>query len=334
VTHTFVIRGLEEHAVGMKTLADAFALRNRIVEMLERADLEENPDQRQRQLTFVVGGGGFSGVETAGEIEDFIRRLRKRFYPRIAPEEIRLFLVETNETLLPEADRRMGRYAAKRLRERGYEILLGTPISEVRPEEVVVGEGRVIPAGTLIWTGGVRPSPLVRASSVEVDRAGRAVTAPTMETSRSGVFALGDCAAIPDLDDPKRRAQPPTAQHAVREAAQLARNIVARIDGRSMAPFRYSTLGMLASIGHRTGVGTVMGLRVRGFLAWLVWRGYYWWRLPGINRKVHVGLDWLLTAAFGADPVQLKVDQAGMAATASRPRRTTASRASRRKASG
>jgi NADH dehydrogenase len=167
---------------------------------------------------------------------------------------------------------------------------------------------------------------------VEVDHAGRALTQPTMETSRPGVFALGDCASIPNLDDPQQRPHPPTAQHAVREAAQLARNIVARIDGGRMAPFRYASQGMLASIGHRTGVGTVMGLRVRGFLAWLLWRGFYWWRVPGLNRKVHVALDWILTALFGTDPVQLKVDGGG-AIAASGPRRSR-SRRRARKASG
>jgi NADH:ubiquinone reductase (H+-translocating) len=307
-TSTFDIPGLEEHAVGMKTLADAFSLRNRIIEMLERADLEEDPDERQRQLTFLVGGAGFSGVETAGEIEDFLRRVRARFYPRIGDDELHLYLVEMQDSVLPEMGGPMGRFAKRQLRKRGYEILLGTPIKEVTPDCVTAGDGRQIRAGTVIWTGGVRPSPLVASSGVEVDRAGRAVTAPTLETSHPGVFALGDCAAVPNLDDPQRRPHPPTAQHAVRQASQLARNVVARVDGGRMAPFRYTSLGMLASIGRATGVGTVLGLRVRGLIAWVLWRGYYWWRVPGINRKVRVALEWTLTALFGTDPVQLKVE--------------------------
>lgn len=331
VTSTFGIPGLEEHAVGMKTLADAFGLRNRIIEMLERAELEDEPEERRRQLTFVVGGAGFSGVETAGEVEDFIRRVRGRFYPKIAEDEIRLYLVELKDAVLPEVGGPMGRYAKRELRKRGYEVLLRTPIKEVLANGVVVGDGRLIPTRTLIWTGGVRPSPIVADSGVEVDNAGRAVTSVTMQTSRPGVFALGDCASIPDLDDPQRRPHPPTAQHALRQADRLAKNVAARIDGRRMGPFRYSTIGTLASIGNRTGVGTIMGIRVKGLIAWFLWRAYYWWRVPGINRKVHVALDWLLTALFGTDPVQLKVDDASSPLSASGTRRPAAGRATRRR---
>jgi NADH:ubiquinone reductase (H+-translocating) len=320
-TSTFGIPGLDEHAAGMKTLADAFALRNRMIEMLERADLEEDPKERQRQLTFLVGGAGFSGVETAGEIEDFLRRVRERFYPRIGDDELHLYLVEMQDSVLPEMGGPMGRFAKRQLRGRGYEILLGTPIREVTPECVTVGDGRQIRAGTVIWTGGVRPAPLVASSGVEVDEAGRAVTAPTMETSHPGVFALGDCAAVPNLDDPQRRPHPATAQHALRQASRLARNIVARVDGRRMAPFRYRSLGTLASIGRATGVGTIFGVRVRGFVAWAMWRGYYWWRMPGINRKVRVALEWALTGLFGADPVQLKVEDPDSALSPSGRRR-------------
>ena len=311
ITHTFGIPGLEEHAMGMKTLADAFSLRNRIIEMLERADLEEDPLRRQAQLTFVVGGAGSSGVETVGEIEEFIRRVRRRFYPRIGASEPRVHLVELGDAVLREMTPQMGSYAARRLAERGIEIHLNTPLREVHADGVVVGDGearRELPTRTLVWTGGVRPAPVVAECGVEVDHAGRAITRPTMETTRDGVFAIGDCAAIPDGTDPGGGAFAGTAQNAVREARQLARNIVARIDGGEMSAFHYRPLGTLASIGHRTGVGTVLGVRVHGWIAWFMWRGYYWSRLPGVNRKVRVALDWLLTAIFGADPVQLKVE--------------------------
>jgi NADH:quinone reductase (non-electrogenic) len=162
----------------------------------------------------------------------------------------------------------------------------------------------------VIWTGGVRPAPVVAQSGVQVDHAGRAVTKPTMETSREGVFAIGDCAAIPDVADPEGHLYAATAQNAVREARQLARNVLSRIDGGQPQPFRYRPLGTLASLGHHTGVGEVFGISVRGWIAWFLWRGYYWSRVPGFNRKVRVGLDWLLTAIFGADPVQLKVEDA------------------------
>jgi NADH dehydrogenase len=311
-TATFGIEGIDEYAVGMKTLADAFALRNRIIEMLERADLEENPDERAAELTFVVGGAGFSGVETAGEIEDFIRRVRRRFYPKIRLDEVRTHLVELKDRVLPEMPAEMGEYAARTLRERGYRIHLETPIREVREGGVVIGDGEFIPSRTVIWTGGVQPSPMVGESGIEVDRAGRAVVQPTMETNRHGVWAIGDCARIPDADTDSAF-HAPTAQNAVREAKQLARNVMASIDGRTqeIRPFRYEVIGTLASIGHRTGVGVVFGIRVRGWIAWFMWRGYYWTRVPGIGGKARVGMDWFVHALFGSDPVQLKVDYPG-----------------------
>ncbi|MBA2263844.1 MAG: NAD(P)/FAD-dependent oxidoreductase [Chloroflexi bacterium] len=312
-TATFGIKGIHEYAVGMKTLADAFALRNRIIEMLERAELENDPEAREAQLTFVVGGAGFSGVETAGEIEDFVRRVRRRYYPKIDAQEVRGHIIELKDRVLPEMPVEMGEYAAKKLRQRGYEIHLGTPVKEVRENGVVIGDGRFIPSRTVIWTGGVQPSPVVRESGIEADRAGRAVVKPTMQTSRSGVWAIGDCALIPKAEE-EGAFHAPTAQNAVREAKRLARNIVASIDGRShdVQPFRYQVIGTLASIGHRTGVGVVFGIRVRGWIAWFMWRGYYWSRVPGIGGKARVALDWLLTSLFGSDPVQLKVDYPGV----------------------
>ena len=311
-TATFGIKGITEYAVGMKTLADAFALRNRIIEMLERADLEQDADARRSLLTFIVGGAGFSGVETAGEIEDFVRRVRRRFYPKVRAEEIELHVVELKETVLPEQEPAMGRYAERKLRQRGFKLHLGTALTEVREDGVVIGEGEFIPSRTVVWTGGVQPAPVVRESGVETDKAGRAVVAATMATSREGVWAIGDCARIPNAER-EGEFHAPTAQNAVREAKRLARNILATIDGRpsEVEPFRYRVIGTLASIGHHTGVGKVFGISVRGWIAWFMWRGYYWSRVPGIGGKARVGLDWFLNALFGSDPVQLKVEYAG-----------------------
>ena len=311
-TATFGISGINEFAVGMKTLADAFALRNRIIEMLERAELESDPAQRRAQLTFVVGGAGFSGVETAGEVEDFVRRVRRRFYPKIQQSELRFHIVELKDHVLPEMPVDMGEYAARKLRDRGYEIHLGTPMKEVREDGVVIGDGEFVPSRTVIWTGGVQPSPVVRESGISTDKAGRALVHPTMETSREGVWAIGDCAMIPKVGE-EGAFHAPTAQNAVREAKRLARNIVAKVDGRAgdVRPFEYRVIGTLASIGHHTGVGVVFGIKVRGWLAWFMWRGYYWSRVPGLGGKARVGLDWFANALFGADPVQLKVDYPG-----------------------
>jgi NADH dehydrogenase len=311
-TATFGIKGIGEYAVGMKTLADAFALRNRIIEVLERADLEDDVAERAAELTFIVGGAGFSGVETAGEIQDFVRRVRRRYYHRIKPAEAAFHIVELKDRVLPEMSADMGEYATRILRRRGFEIHLGTPLKEVREDGVVLGGDEFIPSRTVIWTGGVQPAPVVRESGINVDRAGRAIVAPTMETSRAGVWAIGDCALIPNAEEDGAH-HAPTAQNAVREAKRLARNIMAGIDHHPerVEPFRYRTIGTLASIGHRTGVGVVFGIRVRGWLAWFMWRGYYWSRVPGIGGKARVALDWFLTALFGSDPVQLKVDYPG-----------------------
>jgi NADH dehydrogenase len=308
ITHTFGIPGIEEYAVGMKTLADAFSLRNRLIEMLERAELEDDAKQRQADLTFVIGGGGSSGVETAGEVEDFVRRVRRRYYPKIGEKEVLYYLVELKDRLLPELPAEMGAFAQRRFARRGFEVRLATAIREVHEEEVVIGDGEVIPTRTVIWTGGVRPAPVVVKAGVEIDHAGRVITRPTMETSRSTAFAIGDCAVIPNVEDVEGRPFAPTAQNAVREATRLASNVVARIDGHPLQEFRYRTLGTLASLGAHTGVGIVFGVKVRGWIAWFMWRGYYWSRVPGVNRKVRIALDWALTALFGADSVQLKVE--------------------------
>ena len=328
-TATFGIKGITEYAVGMKTLADAFALRNRIIEMLERADLEQDREQRRGMLTFVIGGAGFSGVETAGEVEDFVRRVRRRYYPKIADAEVEVHVVELKDRVLPEQEPAMGEYAERKMRQRGFVLHLGTALKEVREDGVVIGEDEFIPSRTVVWTGGVQPAPIVREAGVEVDRAGRAVVDATMATSRDGVWAIGDCARIPNAER-EGEFHAPTAQNAVREAKRLARNIIATIDRRpaDVRPFRYAVIGTLASIGHHTGVGKVFGIGVRGWIAWFMWRGYYWSRVPGIGGKARVALDWLLNAIFGSDPVQLKVEYPGHPAalgpsgTRRAPRRT------------
>jgi NADH dehydrogenase len=247
--------------------------------------------------------------------------VRRRYYPSIPDEEMSFYLVEMKDAVLPEMTPEMGQYARRRLERRGYQVRLGTPLREVREDAAVIGDGEVIPTRTVVWTGGVRPSPLVADSGIEVDRAGRAVAVATMETSRPGVFAIGDCASIANPDDPEGRPYVPNAQNAVREAKTLARNVIARIDGGPMHPFRYRMIGSLASIGSATGVGVVYGIQVRGFIAWVMWRGYYWLQVPRVNRKVRVLLDWGLTALFGIDPVQLKVEEAQSALGSSGRRR-------------
>ena len=312
-TATFGIRGITEYAVGMKTLADAFALRNRIIEVLERADLEEDPAERAAELTFVVGGAGFSGVETAGEIEDFIRRVRRRFYPKIRPDEIRCHIVELNERVLAEMPPEMGEYAARKLRARGYEIHLGTPIREVREGGVVIGDGEFIPARTVVWTGGVRPSPVVRDSGIEVDKGGRAVVQaddgdePAGRVGHRRLRADPGCrrgGRLPRADRAERgpRGEAPRAQRrrldrrprAGDPAVPLPRHRHAG-EHRSSHRGRRRVRHPGARVGSRGSCGAATTGR----------------RVPGIGGKARVGLDWFVHAIFGSDPVQLKVDYPG-----------------------
>ncbi|MGA3007180.1 MAG: NAD(P)/FAD-dependent oxidoreductase, partial [Opitutaceae bacterium] len=299
VTNFFGLPGLAEQAVCMKTLRDAVDLRNRLIAHLEEADTECAKADREPLLTFVVAGGGFAGVETIGSLNDFLHEALP-YYPNLNPKMLRLVLVHPGEYVLPELGPELGRYASDQLRARGVEIRPNSKVASATPREVVLNDGTRILSCTLVWTAGTSPNPVLNLIDLPKERGRIKVEATLAVPGHPGVWAVGDCALIPDVKK-DGRFHPPTAQHASREGRVLARNITATARGGALVPFRFTTLGLLASIGHRTGVARILGLNFSGFVAWWLWRSIYLSKLPGAEKKIRVALEWTLDLFFKKD---------------------------------
>jgi NADH:ubiquinone reductase (H+-translocating) len=300
--------GLRRRALGMKTIYDALLLRNWLIGILERAEIEDDADHRRALLTFVVSGGGFSGVETVGAINDFLRDIAPH-YRRVSAESVSLVLVASGENLLPEFEPALGRYAESKLREAGIDVRLHTRVANFDGRLVSLhaaddsGELSALSTRTLIWTAGITPSPLIESLPLPKER-GRIVVTDTMALpGHEGVWACGDCAAIPD---PTGKPYPTTAQHAIRQGTRVGRNIeaVVRAHPHKVRPFRYKMLGQLVAIGRQRGVASILGLRFSGFFAWFLWRAAYLIKLPSAMKKVRVMLEWTLDLCFARDTVQ------------------------------
>src|SRR5277367_6577652 len=297
-TNFFGLPGVQGIALTIKTLDDAVGLRNRLITHLEEANSECAAGERQPLLTFVVVGAGFAGVETLGGINDFLRQAI-RFYPNLTPEFVRTILVSSDEFILPELGDKLGAYAQRKLAARGVEIITRTRVTAVRGGLVELSDGRTIPATTLIWAAGNAPNPLVTALPTPKS-GGRILVNEHLEVQGfPGVWALGDCASIPDRKT--GGFYPPTAQHAIREGRCVARNVAADIVGGRKRSFSFSTLGRLAAIGRRTGVANIFGFNFSGFLAWWLWRTIYLFKLPRLEKKMRVALDWTLDLCFAKD---------------------------------
>ncbi len=297
-TNFFGLPGVQDAALTMKTLDDAIELRNRLITHLEEANSECAAGERQPLLTFVVVGAGFAGVETLGGIHDFVRAAI-RFYPNLTPELVRTSLISSEEFILPELANKLGTYAQRKLAARGVEIITRTRVTAVRDSMVELSDGRTIPATTLIWAAGNATNPLVADLPVPKS-SGRILVNEFLEVDGfPGVWALGDCASIPDRKT--GGFHPPTAQHAIREARCAARNVAADIVGGKRKAFGFSTLGRLAAIGRRSGVANVFGLNFSGFLAWWLWRTIYLFKIPRLEKKMRVALDWTLDLCFAKD---------------------------------
>jgi NADH dehydrogenase len=302
VTAFHGLPGVEARAFTMKSLGDAIALRNRLIECLEEAD-PECCRAKMPLLTFVVAGGGFAGVETVAAMNDFVRAAL-RYYPNLTEGQLRVVLVHNGPFLLPELGERLGTYAQRKLTERHVEIRVGSRIAGMSEDGVRLADGTLIPARTLVWTAGTAPNPLLETLPCRKER-GRVVADPFLEVPGwPGVWALGDCAVV--ADPRTGQPYPPTAQHALRQGRIVAENILATIRGAPRKPFVFETIGLLASIGHRTGVARIMGVNFSGFVAWWLWRTIYLAKLPRIEKKVRVALDWLLDVVFSKDLVQLR----------------------------
>jgi NADH:ubiquinone reductase (H+-translocating) len=301
-TH-FFDDSVRANALQMKTLGDAIFLRNRMIGLLEAAHVEEDQAARRRMLTFVVAGGGFSGVETVGAMNDFLREALK-FYPQLDPSLLHIHLIHAEDVLLPQYDNRLGRYAANRLRDAGIDVHLKTKILTYDGATVKSDSAEPIETATLIWTTGVVPPPLIQSLPMKKDH-GRVVVNPTMESPEfPSVWVVGDCAHIPGPDG---KPYPSTAQHAIRQGHVLAKNIEAAVTNRpqNKKPFIYRTLGQLAAIGHHRGVAQILGINFSGFIAWWLWRSTYLYKLPGLEKKIRVALNWSLDLFFARDLVQL-----------------------------
>jgi NADH dehydrogenase len=298
VTRVLPVPGLREHGLGFKDLADAIALRNRVLEQLERASIR--PEVAE-ELGFVFVGAGYAGVEALGELNDFAHDAL-RFYPPLRGAPQRWVLVDAAPKILPEIPRRLGEYAARQLQARGVEIHVATTLESYDGREAVLSNGVRVPARTLVWTAGVRPSPLLAELALPLDERGRVLVDTTLRVEgRENVWALGDCAAVVNTRAPGTF-DPPTCQHALRQARCLARNLHAR-----PRPYGYRMLGQVATLGRHKGIAEIPGLRLRGFLGWWVARTYHLYQLPLFSRKLRVVLDWTIALFFRRDVVELSV---------------------------
>jgi NADH dehydrogenase len=303
-TNFFNMDGVRDWSVTMKSLSDAALLRNRMVALLEEASLQSDEAARRQLLTFVTAGGGFSGTETTGAVNDFVRETM-RYYPQLSEDLIRVVVVHPGNFILPELGEELGRYAERKLRERKVEVIKGARVANYDGVVVTLSDGTSIPTATLIWTAGVKPSPVISSLPCQKERGRLMVNEDMSVPGVSGLWAAGDCAAIPDVKSGTGKFYPPTAQHALREGVTVAKNIEAAILGGPLKPFRFKMLGQLASIGHHTGVAMVFGIKFSGFIAWSFWRSVYLMKLPRLAKKLRVMASWTLDIFFGQEIEQM-----------------------------
>jgi NADH dehydrogenase len=303
-----LVPGLALHAMPLKLVGDAMAVRNRVLQRVARIELESDPVARQRLGHFIVIGGGFSGVEVAGSVADFLHGAR-RYYPRVQPHELKVTLLQDAGRLLLELPQPLGEAAAKSLAGRGVDVRLMARAAKVEAEGVTLTSGDFVPGATVVCTIGTRPNPLVERLPLPQQR-GRLETGPDMQVAGVGnVWAIGDCALVPNADG--GAFSPPTAQFAVAQAKALARNITATIAGRPTRPFAHRSRGMMATTGHLKGVAQVFGWRVAGLPAWLLWRAYYLLLMPTLGRKLRIWVEWSWGMFFAADITHLRFTRTG-----------------------
>jgi NADH:ubiquinone reductase (H+-translocating) len=299
IVRSLPIPGLTEHALGFKSLADAIHLRNHVLGRLEAAAADPSPAHRQRELTFVFVGAGYAGVEALAELSDLVRDAL-RYYPVLRDAPQRWVLVDAAPKILPEIPTRLGDYAAELLSRRGVDIRTETTLEEVEPHAARLSDGEEILTSTVVWTAGVRANPLLAELGLPVEERGRVPVDPTLRVSpMNRVWSLGDCAAVPNLATPGR-VDPPTSQHALRQARRLAKNLKGDV-----RPYRYRMLGEVATLGRYKGIANVLGVRLRGFLGWWVTRTYHLYQLPLFSRKLRVVTDWTVALFFRRDIAQL-----------------------------
>jgi NADH dehydrogenase len=303
ISRTFPIPGLAEHGLGFNTLADAIHLRNHVLRRLEAAAAAPSAGHRRRELTFVFVGAGYAGVEALGELSDLVRDAL-RYYDGLREEPQRWVLVDIAPRILPEVTPSLADYAATQLRRRGVEIRTETTLERLEPHAAFLSDGERILTSTLVWTAGVRPNPAVAMLGLPLDETGRIQVDETLRVEgHDHVHALGDCASVPNQATPGRR-DPPTSQHALRQARRLVKNVTG-----TPQPYRYRTLGQVATLGRYRGIAEVLGLRVRGFPGWFLTRTYHLYQLPLLSRKLRVVTDWTVALFFRRDIAELSMLQ-------------------------
>ena len=294
---------IEKHAFTLKSLSDATLLRNHLMAALEQANEETDGVARRSFLTVMVVGAGYTGVEAAGAIRDMMKEAA-RAYDRIRPDEIRVLLADMAEEILPTIDPSLAKYAIRQLQKRGIEMRLGQKIKAIDERSVTLSKGEFVPTRTVLWAAGVIPSPLTRSLDCQKDKKGAILAEPTMQVKgRDGVWAMGDCASIPNLLE-EGRPYMGTAQNAEREAKKLAHNIMATLHGRKPEPFLFRTLGEFVNLGHHTAVAQIKFLKFSGILAWLMWRTTYLIKIPHWSRKFRVVTGWTSDMLFGRTAVE------------------------------
>jgi NADH dehydrogenase len=292
------VPGLADHGLSFKSLPDAINLRNHVLRQLEAADAEQDEAARRAHLSFVFVGAGYAGVEALAELSDLVDDAL-RYYPRLHDTSRRWAIVDAAPKILPEIPSRLGEYAARELAERGVEIYVGTTLASISDREAVLGDDTRIPTRTLVWTAGVRPNPLLRELKLPLDDRGRVEVDEFLRVpGHEGVWALGDCARVPNTRSAEP--DPPTCQHALRQARRLAKNLTGK-----PAPYGYRMLGQVATLGRYKGIADVMGLRLRGFPGWFVTRSYHLYQLPLAQRRLRVVVDWTVALLFRRDVVEL-----------------------------
>lgn len=304
-TNFFGMEDVKKYSYTMKSLGDAIVLRNHVIDMLEQASIEQDGDLRKSLMTFVVVGGGFAGVETAGELNMLVRDAVRDFYHGIDIRDIRVILVDATDKVLPEVSDDLSKFATQKLKDSGIEIILNNPVSSASASIAKLKDGTGIDTCTIVWAGGVTPEKFIKELQCEHDRSGRIMVDEYLEVKGfDGVYAHGDCASV--LDSHTGRPYHPTAQNAVEQAKVVANNLISEIRGGGKVSFSYKSRGIMAQIGKRKGVGILFGMKTHGLLAWMVWRTYYLSRLPTFEKRLRVVTDWFIDLFFKPDVTRLK----------------------------
>jgi NADH:ubiquinone reductase (H+-translocating) len=301
ISRALPIPGLAEHALGFKSLADAIYLRNHVLQRLDAADAAATDSHRERELTFVFVGAGYAGVEALGELSDLVRDAL-RYYPGLQQAPQRWVLVDAAPKILPEIPPRLGEYAAEQLSRRGVEIRVGTTLQSVEEHVAHLSTGESFVTHTVVWTAGVKANPMLASFGLPLDERGRVKVDEHLRVEGlEHVWALGDCAAVPNLATPGE-VDPPTSQHALRQSRRLAKNLAGQ-----QKPYRYRMLGQVATLGRYKGIADVFSLRFTGFIGWFITRSYHLYQLPLFSRKLRVVTDWTTSLFFRRDIAELSM---------------------------